>query len=179
MITDVIQHGSQGSSSLMKLQFNARKILAIVAIVAVALSLPSILRRIEFNRQLSIARAMTQEPDGFKMTAMCNRKLECENGDTYHLYFWSTNGGPGFSIRSNYMISVITLLDGQQYVKQEAFAYIRSRVIGDPPDKLTENIQWLGLETPANGYDFWDIHHASNQAELCDILIKHEFIRYD
>jgi hypothetical protein len=163
----------------MKRQFGIRKIFLVVTMVAIALSLPLIMRRFEFNRQLSIAQTMTQESDSSKTSAMCNRKLKCENGDAFHLYFWSTNGGPGLSIRSNYMISVITLPDGKQYSKEEAFHYVRSRVIGDPPDKLEENIQWLGLTTPATGYDFWDIHHAADQAGLCKTLLKHGFKFHD
>jgi len=148
-------------------------------LVAVILALPSAIRNFEFRRHLSIAKELTNKPDECKTSAMCNRRIECINGDPFHLYFWSTNGGPGISIRSNYMVSVITFPDGKQFTKQENFDYNRSRAIADPFDRFTEDSQWLGVKTSASGYDMWDIVHAKDHGDLGAILENHGFNRYD
>lgn len=121
---------------------------------------------------------MTEEPDFCVTSAKCNQKLQCKNGDSFHLYFWSTNGNRSI-VHSKYMISVITLPDGDQFVKEEPFQYKRSRVISDLKDSLDGNIGWYGLPVPADGHDFWDIHYAKDQVELRALLKQHQFRMFD
>ncbi len=117
---------------------------------------------------------MVNEPDAYSGTVFCNRKLNCKNGDPFQLYFWSTNGGTT-TFQLNYMVSIISLPSGEQYVKQEAFDYRRSRLIGDHPKELEGNLQSLGVY---RGYDFWEIHNAADDSDLRAILNRHDFTRY-
>ena len=157
-----------------------RTVVVLIAIVVAFMifAAPPLLRSFELRQRLRTARELVDQPDASKTTAECNRKLTCENGDPFHLYFWSTNGGSGLTVQGSYMLSVITLPDGGQFVKEERFSYVRARVIGDPIYELEDNIRWLGLQVPANGYDFWDIHHSKSHSELRMLLEKHGFTEY-
>lgn len=115
----------------------------------------------------------TNKPNDFFPSMHCNQKETCANGDPYWLYFYSTNGRghPVF----DYMITIITFPNGEQYYNTERFDYQRSRVIADPADEFSRKLAWISDQGPVDEYDIWRIRNASDHHSLKKVLADVNF----
>lgn len=116
----------------------------LVAVAGIVFALNEF-RKPDYGQHLKKARSLVGEPEYTATSCECNKKLTCEDGSEFYLYFYSTNDGRS---RFSYMMTVITIPNAEQYHLIEPFSYNRSRAISDERDASDDTVlsAWVAMK---------------------------------